>query len=1364
MATYSSISKKPLLISKSEFLSLGKDINLVGYDPFYDYSSNINISFSPKLLNWVEPYIIEGVTKTLFYTQVNSNLKVGDRVFIINGNYDSNLLIESDKYKKGSDGYKILYIDNCKVVLDIEYSGIDLYQEDIDDNFVKVYCIKNSNEFLHVNRQMTTRDGNFKNKFSYYQNNMIFADGNFNIPLDRKWGLGYDTFIVTATQGFCVNKGVTFSWTNITSSMSGGSFSYSAFPINNGRIKIFNNNFIYLGKEFREGFIYKWNSTNGEWEVDITYFKPFLSKSNFRDGNFNGIWNSGLFGRQDKQITWVGNSSTWNTGTLLNSYWENGTINSIYTSTYSYFSSFDINGKPYQKMNDVNNAGRGFNFIVDSNINQSTIINGSLYTTIIGTQSSTYSVVENVISNYTTIYKNIINEGFFDTCKFYNSYIENSELKNIISNNTRIEKSKSINSYFKNSVFSNSAYNSDNIIKILEYDELTASEYKDAGIYSNYPIGYKVYKFYIDKIGYERLKTGNTFYIKGLKINDNTKNVISFFDKKFKIDSWTNYDDELISGDFVKSGYEYSAFLLTPGDNSYNFTSVQHTSTSFYTSIYETNSNSNYYSVDIWVSKYDINKTLSPSNLDFNKGSTYTPPIYATASNFIGNTIDITNAYIVDSNFESGLFENSDWNSGYHIGENNDSNITMTSSNLGIYNLSIDVNDFIKATTRYNGSYSESKSLDDVLFLDSIDFNNSSSITRISDSYKVGSSSSNSIFYLKELGTYSIISGLTSSGTFSTIGAQNRYGHFKSLKINKSNIKSGLFRRAYITNSLIQDVNYDSSDKDYNNLDKIRNLVISDSIFSNKSNILSSATYLYSFFLSGSDTWNDGIIQNSIWINGTFSNGTIKESRWINGSLTGGYFYNSKTFDGKGAITSPYYYSENISSFYKNGIIPNNRNSWENGTFINGDFYKSDWENGTFSGGRFWNSKWYDGNFINGTIGSNQISVDDTKIYNGTISYGVVENATIFTHDTSYGQTMSNSINWLNGVFNNGVFGSDISHTFSNSAIWHQGTFNGGQFVTNAKWKNGIFNGGKFLSAYGWSQSSPTQSGYGWEQGIFNNGEFGNAQGSTNSTWYTGEFNDGIFKGRVWNNGIFLYGEFQGCGATAVGGLTSSNANQFVTSYTQSYWGRWKDGIFTDIKDKFIKDAKTSTMLKKSNTINKIKTAKFKNGLWELGTFSHPSGEMYNSVWLDGTFERGKFNNSSFNPYVNRNGSTSSSFNFNDNTCCWKNGELNDSEFYISTWENGKFIMGTGVGMIWKNGTVNYMNAFNIFWENGLWRNGNWYGSSFEFDGVVNDDYTYQILKRGMAWSVTSSCHIWNIFQESENIINTFTASNSSPI
>ena len=162
------------------------------------------------------------------------------------------------------------------------------------------------------------------------------------------------------------------------------------------------------------------------------------------------------------------------------------------------------------------------------------------------------------------------------------------------------------------------------------------------------------------------------------------------------------------------------------------------------------------------------------------------------------------------------------------------------------------------------------------------------------------------------------------------------------------------------------------------------------------------------------------------------------------------------------------------------------------------------------------------------------------------------------------------------------------------------------------------------------------------------------------------------------------------------------------------------------------------------------------------GTFSHPSGTIQNSVWLDGTFENGTFRSSSFNPYVTRNifsqPLSGQAFSISD-TCIWKNGNLVDSDFYISNWENGNFISGNGYGMIWKNGIVSYMNAYNIFWENGLWKNGNWYGSSFNLntDGSITNDFAKQILFRGMNWGGTSSCHVWNVFyNESLSDVNSY--------
>ena len=1492
------ISTKPMLISKAELLLLGSNIKLVGYDPVLGMNSTINRSFSPRLINWVEPYEIKGILKSLFYTEINSELKVGDRVFIVNGNYDSDLLIESDKYKKGRDGYKILYIDNCKVVLDINYTGVKPWKEEIIDNFIKVYYIRNQQEFLHANRQVTTRNGVFDYKFNRYQNTISFIDQDhttFTIS-GARWGINGG---VIGSPGFFVRNGRTQSWTNITSAFTNttnitASYSYALSPTyyNNDRIKIMNGDFTYNGKQYKEGFVYKWivGPTQSEWVVDVTYFQPFLSKNNFRDGNFDGIWNTGIFGRQNKQITWEGDKSTWNTGTLLNTTWKKGTFNSLYSLVDSYFSGIDEYGLPYQKSNSYNNGGKGLNYIINSNIETSTINNGTIIRTVIGSQSATYSVVEKYITGSSSEYSNTIITADFDTCELNNSNIYNSELKNIRANNTLFEAVKSTNSYFKNSVFHNSTYNSDNIIKILGYDEINAAEHPTLSSQNSSIPGtvQKVYKFYITETSYNRLKTGDKFYIKGLKINDNSKNVINFFDKKFKINAWSEYveDYDVYSDSFFKRGIEFSAFLSTPEENSFLFKTI--TTGGIHTSISTTNTNK-LYSIDIWAKLYDIDYpsiTNLPSLIGshvINFNTSEIPSLNpGTSSISLGNIIDISNAYIIDSDFDSGLFENSQWNDGNHINYNNDSNITIQNSIGGQYNLSVATQSgYLIATSSYDKFFPEGDldflSVGSVVFLDTVDYNkillsdtgisldssvyyytdpgvpgwtyvislpnpgqyllefdtvlnddlgiydgtvpsgnplidnlpytgatytyskvvstNTSIITiynlnqsinltinnlnviipsasRLPDAYKVISKSDVSVggnqfgvYELQEIitGSSSQIIGVTTS-YFYTEKAKNRYNYIKSLKINKSNIKSGIFKRPYIKESIIQSDTYDSSDKEYTNLDKLRSLVVTDSIYSDKSNILSSATYLYSSFVKGTDVWRDGIIQNSIWISGTFSSGVIKESTWVNGSFVNGSFYGSRSFDANPTTYFPLYNSNRIRSYYKDGLtlgniysasgttVSNDRYSWQDGNFINGEFYKSDWEGGTFSGGRFWNSKWYNGLFENGLIGSKQVSTSDTKFYNGTVSYAVVENATLYAEDTSLNKNINANIEWNDGYFNDGVFGSNISQTASNSAIWNNGTFNGGQFISNGRWKKGTFNNGLFISGYGWTQSdSLTQSDYSWESGTFNNGKFGNANGLTNSTWYTGEFHGGIFSGRVWNNGIFLQGELQGSGGSTIGGLTCGSASTFVDSFSHSYWGLWRSGIFTDIKDRFISNQVIYTIPMRARFEKRRGLiAKFKNGLWLGGTFSHPGGEMSKSVWLDGAFEKGKFIGSSFNPYVKRNGSTQSSFNLNDSTCYWKNGDLENSDFYISRWKNGNFNLGTATGMIWENGVCKYMNAFNIFWEKGLWRNGNWYGSSFEFNGLVDSDYVKQILFRGMSWSGTASAHIWNIFLNTE--------------
>ena len=2009
------IITKPFLVSDSEYKDLGLNINLVGYDSFSQVAENTKQHASPRLLNWVEPYDISGVRKTLFYTEVNTNFQVGDRVYIVNGNYDNDSLIKKDKYKKGRDGYKILKVEQCKVVLDIDYTGVLPYNDDSLDDYIKVYYIDNLESFVHANRQVTTRGGTFDYKFNYYQNNIAFIDKNQEAT--KGWGLNAG---VSKTPGFFVREG-NQGWSKISDEVVYlGSFSVAQSPTykNNGKMLIMDGSFTYNGIQFKEGFVYTWNvgPTSSCWQVDSSYSPAIITKSNFRNGTFNGKFNNGLYGTQQNKLDWTG-KGTWNGGSMVNTLWKSGTIDSKINLNNTYKAIFDEYGIPFQKSYTNNNGGFGYNYIFDSEVEKSLVNNGNFYNTVFS-QIATGSVVENHVLSITQSFENRISKGHFDFCIFKNIQIDGGEIKNTRSINSKFSNVKSINSYFDNSVLKDSTYISDKIVKILGYDEWNMSEYRTtlSGQFSSIKdVNSKIYKFYISKESYKRLKTEDVFYIKGLKIK-NSPTLTNFFDSKFRLTSWTEFYNELnylipksISGvdtySFYKRGYECSAFLSTPEENAYIINSsetlynVAGATLSRYTTLLSGVNPNAAYSIDIITSRHDIfNKNQSidttsewdaPNPANYNYSSDV---IVGTTSlpQFLGKNIDVSGAYILDSDFNSGIIETSDWNSGYHINYNNDVVITSVTSS-GIYNLQIDDDkDNLIAYTNLNYAYPEKigKNViekDDIVFLNSVDYdtrgmvtkvtllsqgtsysttsdpvfltntkvssltmssvgtyyktesalatyntngvgtgltvditanaigsviaityslplsgggsysmslvnqtpnapgpigtsfsteysiiptsyvlspifiddtfgtvtgtasgtysnfgpplvstisgatgvgvifltgpivtspngstaspntlgtgltvnyqtstngaityleinesgfqydvdqvfkieggnatfsiksvskgeitsfninspgedyligdvldiikpfdpnfqfgtglttsitvtsitvsnkdtkglslnlftgtgategkieditingaglyynegeiftindNNSNlnalvridsvtgSVIRLNDTYKVIENNRGKLT-LKDLGTVNIIAGLTANGLFYTTEAKNRWGYISKTKIDKTKIKSGIFKRPYIVNSLIRDIDYDSTDKDFNNIDKIKNLVISDSLFSNNSNILSSATYLYSNLVGGTDIWNDGIINKSI-INGlTFSKGTIRQATWIDGTFTGGIFYLSKSFDAMPTIDRPNYLNDRVRSYYMIGNIgatlSNNRYSWRNGKFSGGQFYKSDWENGVMDNGLFFYSKFYAGTINGGKIGTKQVAAADTKIYNGLINYTTVDNANVYSEDTSYTGLSSSNIVWMNGIFNNGIFGSNnddvlgttfshlsyaasiaslpiadykitistlnvtdtnpilgdfeidlnltIKHTylgdliinlmspngriinikkryscgsndnlistiftsdsnkpaieigtppytgefkfdalsnhgvyydlnnrllpniaynsteniiptvidyrsqppttvyesdryliiatasdpnwiapatsspysnpwssykvgqiversassdpiymwelytpknndkvfvknkseylkyifsssfngwtksyhsnatkiseflntdktvtgtwtlmvmdcaaidsgtienftltfnyktsyiiksFKNDAVWHDGIFNGGQFIDLGVWKKGKFNGGKFISTYGYKKSGsylvPNENvlDYSWHAGEFNGGEFGNESLLSNSTWFNGVFNDGVFKGKLWNNGVFTYGEFKGGSSVpAIGnGIKSANAQTFIDSFKTEYYGVWRNGVVSDKKDNFVTDKKLFTVPVRAMAPVKLgKTAKFTNMLWLSGTFNHPSGEINNSVWMNGLFKMGSFKLSAFNPYVTRK-SDRPEF-IKDDSCIWENGKLIDSEFHMSKWKYGQFISGTAVGMIWQNGISNYMNAHNIFWENGVWRNGNWYGSNFEYRGRVDDGFSKEILNRGIEWSGTSSCHIWNLFE-----------------
>ena len=1459
----------PSLITSTNFNSLGNDINIVGTFASVDSISNSDKYSSPMLLNYVEAYSYQGTDKTLFYTEVNTNLKEGDRVFIINGNYDSNELIETDKYKKGRDGYKVLFVDYCKIVLDIDYTGDlpnmgNVENGDKMEDYLKVYYVDSYDSFLLANKQISTRNGTLNHKFDYYQNNIAFIDNDYN-PINDGWVYSKG---ITASPGFYVKNPTQSTWTSITNEfINSGSYSLALAPsfnfYNNGKLKVMTKSFTYNGFEFQNGYVYVWDSQNLTWKIDVqeqsTFTKAIISKSNFRDGDFNGSFNSGIYGSKSKKLSWNG-TGIWNGGTLLNTSWKTGAMNSKIILPVSYQSSIK-NGLPYQKINTYNNGGYGFNYIIESEFESS-----SIYSAIIRNakfiSSSSLPVIENHIMSYTQSFDNIITNGLFESSDFSNVSLIGGAVKNTRSRNSKFTNVKIINSFVKDSVIKDSIIVADSIIKIDGYDEFNNSDRRSltSTKYSN-DINFKVYRFYIGEADFLKLRHGDSFYIKGLKIK-NDKEVINFFDKKFTIGNWIEYvDDYNVSSNytttetFYKRGIECAAFLCTPEENEwiYNTTATQSGGTNYYTEAIQKNNNPRY-SIDVFVSLLDIKKNLiNGLNFDYATQSSLSSTL--NRPSYLGN-IDVSNAYIIDSNIESSFIDSSDWNSGFNINYNNDLVISSftNSTTTTTYNISIDSQNQLIVETPNIGLYKEvvdreSKSenlsdikKDDILFLNSVDYyskgkvlthtivdsgsyynvNNyltgSYSITspsskgyglvlsntidvsqgidsvsiinpgidyevgdilylkasgqgseitsgydaiiridsvstndtvRLPDTYKVIDNISG-LITLKELtsGTNSVIAGLTANGIFTTINAKNRWNYLSRTKITNSKLKSGFFRRSYITNSLIKDLDYDVTDKDYNNITKIKNLVLSDIIYSDNGNTLSSATYLNSSILGGNDVWDNGIIQKSILNGVTFNRGIIKESTWIDGTFNGGTFYNSRSFNAITSIYSPYYYNDRIKSYYKDGITSstqsNNRYSWQGGQFNGGEFLKSDWENGQFIDGLFINSKWYDGIAKGGQFGDDGTATDDTVFYNGTVDYTIVNNAKFYSDDTSKLGLKKSVITWNDGIFNKGIFGSSLTEKYittqSNIKLPQIPTSNYNNTMNNIT--GGILSSNEFIaSTINVTQtskeikeinltisfeSSPVIISF----GSFNipiypplynlsinlkapNGKIINIKklgsGSSNSKLLNTIFTTSTNYLSI-DSGITPYtGKYtiDNDGSTTLPNVVTTTNLSDLIDPINGISGDWSIISYFAIgnEDSYTINTQIEFIVEEKSSTDSVKN----DAIWNNGTFN--GGQFIDSaVWKDGVFNGGKFlssygwTQSGIYPIL--------SIVPPSESYSWQGGIFNGGEF-----GNGS----TGSNSTWYTGEFNYGKFNGRVWNGGVFRYGEFSGSGIKATGGATE-------------------------------------------
>ena len=943
-------------------------------------------TFSIRLMKWVEPYNIGGFNYSLFYTEVDHNFKVGDRCFIEGGFYDSDLFIESNGYNQGVDGYKVLYVDRTKIVLDIPFTGDLPTNEEEIDNFVKVYVANTQYEFDFYCQMLSMRrdTGSIENRFQLGLNNFLYLNGTFSInPFSYDLQSFASDFALTSTPTTLSNswviRGTTASNNNYMVDITNDVLTNNITPYLNSSYTQSNSGFFNLEKlrimnsKFTSGVtnfinerIYYFDTNQNKWRLDKTYLPTIITENHFKGGFFDsGSFNQGLYGVHEERLEWSGDNVNWNLGTTLNVDWLSGTLDSHIYDPDSFFTIFDRDGLPQIRANAENNGGAGYNYVFNTEFSGGDIINGNIFnmSTIIGTNSSTQSTLLNYYTGQTQSYS-VELKGVV----YYNSEISFATMSNLtfISSyvlNSYINRCKSVNSEVEASVFLNSDWLSDRIVKIQAYEESNIVWYDET---SN-PVDYKMYKFYVTDTNWRRLREFQNFYIDGIGINIPSDELLRFFDDKFSLGHWFQTYDIIGS----KPERRVLIQLSTKEENRNSPGEIISLDNDL-----QPNFDNPLPSVDVFISGGD----------DFNYGASTSYP-----RPFIAQTIDIERGYIIDSDFISGLFKDSRWISGNYFNYNQDvsfssgsgytASVTASTAELEL-NIGGDWRPNIIGTT---------SDVSNIAFVNGLWYdstlNGGSNLVKLPDVYKVNSivvTSSRQIV-LQDILTQSVLNtfgNFTDQPYLITPNASNQWNYIHPVKFENSIIYSGVFRRAYFEGCLFENFEFDLTDKDLEDVTNKRKLLVSDVIFDGDNNEIRNGLFQYSHMVGGNDNWKGGIFHRGVWntepftyslgptssftyqnSNHPFKNGILRNTTWENGIFENGTFYKNKSnVTGTNSV-----FSDSRSVYYYEGF--NTRWTWKMGDFINGDFERSNFEMGNFFDGNFYDSDFFIGEATGGNFG-----------------------------------------------------------------------------------------------------------------------------------------------------------------------------------------------------------------------------------------------------------------------------------------------------------------------------------------------------------------------------------------------------------
>jgi hypothetical protein len=1300
-----------------------------------------NTFYTSKLLNYVEPAVYGGVQKTAFYTELSTNFVAGDRVYILNGFYDSDDYIQKDKYTKFTDGYRVLDVNGCRVVLNLDYTGQIPYVDYNQEDLIFVHNITSQEKFNYVNTltiglsystSINTSNNKLYSSFSgqnftslkskradLYGGNIIFvpaglifntiSDGIILSTNDVK-GLLVGRFFVKSTGGT--------SWTDISDNFLKNRLRIRNQLINpklltgNKKIVIVGEDFTYKNFTFRERCVYKYSTEKSTWIFDKSYKQPIISKMNFRSGLFKGTHQDGIFGSYDKAVNW--NNATWNSGFFVNSNWIKGSMNSKSVRGAKNFVaklSVDTSGNriSLQNADTSNNKGFGYNYTIDSTIKESTITNGNFENSNIGISYSTTSI-DNYYNN-TATHSVSITGGNFNFCDVDSTSIGKSTINDSIIKNSVLRKSRSINNQIIDSVASGVDYSSEGGLQILGADLYS---YYDSSRY-NSTVDYTdvrgVLKLFISDIDFLRMEKGDSFYIE--KINKEFFLGSLTSDQKILLPIETRYLLDYYM-DSEKSSDIISVSLKSKNENRYKYY-LKLVSEPFFDTLYSPTIGSAYWD--------------SPTP---NGNETFNEPV---------DWVKINQAYLQYAlvfytvNGQTRMY--------YYLGDDttgpgndgipiiNDPTDTSQGtwwSDVGIYKGDWDRTQDIDPLPGDIYRYIDASAGEYYLRRTSVDVVGSGYRT---ESFVINGSQDSRSLVLVDSGFNACSIDLDSTlfGFYQTSTSQKIYTStglsgipidsineaFVNTYIKPSDFRSGLFIDSRWLSGY--NINY------FQNVIRKRGIYNLDMSY-DAPNTLKVRTenkpFDVRFAKSGYDIKKD----DYVWLNGVvYQNGgdTVNLSGRYTVSKNPTYVQvGSDNYIEYNIVSIGLSFSNlsNVSATFSvlgaedANYVTLSKFSIEKSTIISGLFRRTHFSNSFFSNPDF-NNEDRSFNplntnilrFINIISSNNKLSFEDGVHYNSHI---------------------------VDPKFNNGIV---------HESVWNGGTFSLGIF-SSGFWKSGTFLNGKFLNSKSTISESVNYSNdqlyKNWFGGKFELGEF------YNSVWLDGIFNNGLFwnsdfYGGIWNNGILgssqipmlnttfgHYAKLVGVGGTCAIWNNGSVDNAIMGGDGVVYWynGRFNAGEFTSYGSDPTKESIWFNGEFNGSKITNL--ARWKNGTFNNGKFLSYYGwdkvgpTTSSTIPSDYSWEYGRFQNGEFGSK----GLTANSV--------WYDGQFLDGTFQGRFWNSGYFISGNfyGSGVISptpsNQSNIGEYDFANSFTDNyyGLWKSGFVIDNIAEsnFDGRVSID------------------------------------------